>query len=117
MPIIPCYPVELHEGKLNLLVSANPVFVRDAKGGIDMIGQADGDIQEFSFSGRIEVGNGGFHQMAGAIVFVHGNTRPPLVQSGERVVGVQVSVRLLCGSDFVDPFVGFLSQRGVGVRA
>ena len=46
-------------------------------------------------------------------MFVH--IGPPFIQSGECIEGIDVAIRLLGGSEFVNPFVRFLFQLGIRI--
>ena len=53
--------------------------------------------------------------MSGAVHLMLVHIGPPFIQSGECIEGIDVAIRLLGGSEFVNPFVRFLFQLGIRI--
>ena len=81
-----------------------------------MIGPPDGDIEQFSFPRHFVICDGSFYEMSVVVVLVHAHVRISFIRCRECVVGVQVSIGLLCRGDLIDPFVTFPFHRFAGMR-
>ena len=106
--------IQAHQGQFDLLVTTYPGPVRHLKRGIDVVGEADGHIEEFALTGGVVVRDGGFNQVPGAVILVLFHVCPAFVEAGQRVVGIQIPVGQLGRSNLVDPLVGLLLNGRVG---
>ena len=55
------------------------------------------------------------NNLSGAVHLMLVHIGPPFIQSGECIEGIDVAIRLLGGSEFVNPFVRFLFQLGIRI--
>jgi hypothetical protein len=88
--------VELDQRQLDLLVTAIAVLLAGTRTehGRDVVDVAEHDVEEFSPSGRLVIGDGAFEHVAGAIeLVVVAQVRPALVRPAAEIPAVQVAVR------------------------
>ena len=81
-----------------------------------MVGHFAGHVEQLVLAGGLLVGDGRLDQMAGAVQFMAVlDVLPAILRLDERVIGVEIAVRLLGGGDVVDDGVGPLLQVGVAL--
>ena len=96
-------------------MSGNPMPFSRTEQFHHVISHPDTDIQQLSFSRSLIIGNGCFYHMTGTIHFVLVHILPPPIQPGQSIERIDISVKLLCRCNIIDPFVRFLFQLRVRI--
>ncbi len=108
---------EADQRQLDFLVAAIAgLMVRaGAEDGADMVGIAAHGVKQRTLAGGLEIGDGSFHQMAGAIEFVAiAQIGPALARAHADEPGIEVAIRLLQLAEHRDDLVGLCLKIGVG---
>ena len=100
-----CHFEQLDQGQLDFLVPRHPVASLRAENGHHMVGETDGHVQQFPLAGRLVIGDGRLRHVTGTVHLVLVHVLPTVLQPGEGVIGIQVSIGLLGGRELVDPLV------------
>ena len=61
------FAVQLDEGHFDHRVAGSPLLVAGAENGVDVISDADGDLDETVFAGGAVVGDGALNEVAGRV--------------------------------------------------
>ena len=113
--LLPGGLVELHEGELDLLVAGNPMALVRTENRHHVVGHPDADIQKLTFPGDVVIRHSSLYHVAGAVHLMLVHVVPALVQAGQGVEGVDVTVFLLGGGEFGYPLVALRLKNRVGV--
>ena len=105
--------IELDQGQLDLFMTRHPMPFARTEHAHHVIRHTNGHIQQFPFARSLIVSHGRFRHVPCAIHLVLVHVRPPLVQTGQRVEGVDIAIRLLGCRKLIDPFVCLFLQFGI----
>ena len=116
--LLACHAPELDERQLNFrMPGIAEALGRRAEHRINVIGEFRGDAQKIALAGGLKVGHGRLEQVAGAIkLMLVAQVGPLFAGLLHDEITVEVTVRLLGGSDGIDDFVEPLSERRIRVR-
>ena len=111
-PLLPRVAPELDERQLDLRMAADVVALAGTEDGVDVRGEALGDVEQPGLARRLRVGDGRLDEMAGAVHLVPvSGVLPALLGLHEREVRVEVTVLLLRSGDELDDRVDAFFHR------
>ena len=113
--LLACDTVELYQRQLDFLMAGHPIALARTESAVEIVGEADGHIKELALAGGFVICHGRLHKVSGAIHLVAVHIGPAAVGLHEGVVGVEISVGLLCGCHGVDNEVEAALQLLVGM--
>ena len=90
----------------------NVVFFIGTEHRVDVVGNTDGDVEEFAFAGGLIIRDRAFDEVPGAIGLVHVLLFGPTQVEGlvDGVEGVEIAIGLLGSGDFVDDTIDCFFQ-------
>ena len=106
-------PEQFHQGQFDLLMPRHPMAFPGTEDRHHVVGHADAHVQQFALARDLIVGHARLDHVTGAVHLVPVHIVPALFQSGKRIEGVDVAIRLLGRGKFVNPFVALGFQQRV----
>ena len=107
--------VKFHKRELNLLMSGHPMAFVGAEDGHHMVSHLDADIQQFTLPGHVVVGYSSLDHVAGAVHLMLVHVVPTLVQAGQSVECVDITILLLRRGELVNPLVTLGLKNRIGI--
>lgn len=109
------HAVKFRERQFDLFMARYPVAFARAEFIHHVADHAGAHFEQGPVAGSQQVCDAGLDHVSRTVHLVLVHVRPALVESGERVVGIDIAVGLLGRGDFGDPLVGRSPEHRVGV--